>query len=154
MAQFSVTRRMPYPADKVYEIVADVGSYPEFVPLCKAARLWGQRSDETGCDHFCAELHIVYGKLNLSERFVSDVTCDQQRLTVLAMSDRAPVKHIENLWTIHRAGNDACDIEFFIDYQMSSRLLQFAMSNAFDYAMRKIMTAFEERARKLYGAGV
>ncbi len=149
MPSFQVTRRVPYPAQNVYGIIADVAAYSQFVPLCQGSRVWDERLDGEGCTRFSAELLIVYDKLSLSERFLSDVTCNPDRLTVHSVSDQPPVKHIDNRWRVIPVGEGSCDIAFSIDYRMSSRVLQFALSNAFDYAMRKIMTAFEERAREL-----
>ena len=152
MPHYQVTRRVPHRAADVYAIVCDVASYPEFVPLCADARIWNERTLPDGKRQFDAELLIVYDKLGLRERFVSEVSCNPETLAVKALSNRPPVKHIDNRWRVVPVGDEACDIEFSIDYQMSSRMLQFALSNAFDYAVRKIMAAFEARADKLYGS--
>ena len=149
MPHYSVTRRMPFDARGVYGIIADVEAYPEFLPLCQGARLWDKTAGETGQELFSAELLIVYPKLGLRERFISEVACNPQALTVRSVSNRPPVKELENRWRVISVGDAACDVHFYVDYQMSSRLLQLALNNAFDYAVQKIMTAFEERARQV-----
>lgn len=145
---FHTTRRIAFAPEHLLAIVADVASYPAFLPLCTGARVWDERDLGNGRRSFQASLDIEYPKLRLKETFVSDVVVDTKRLTIRATSSEGPVKHIDNRWlfTVARGG---CDIDFHLDYQMSSRLLQMAMGSVFDIAVRKIMTAFEERARVL-----
>ncbi len=152
MPHYNVTRRVAYPAANIYAIIADVGAYGAFLPLCQGARVWNERTSDDGIRQFEAELLIVYDKLGFRERLLSEVTCDPGRLSVRSLSNRGPVRHIDNRWRVHAVTDRSCDIEFSIDYQMSSRVLQFALSNAFDLAVRKIMRAFEHRAEALYGA--
>lgn len=152
MPHYRVTRRLPIEAPAIYDIIADVASYPEFLPLCEGARVWNARTDAKGRHQFQAELLIVYRRLGLREKFVSEVTCDSGRLAVMALSNRHPVKHLDNKWQVIPIGPALSDIEFTIDYEMSSRVLQFAMKSAFDYAMRKVMAAFETRAHALNSA--
>jgi coenzyme Q-binding protein COQ10 len=145
---------MPYVAEGVYGIIADVAAYPQFVPLCHGARLWDHKIQDGDREQFKAELLIIYPKLSLRERFVSEVTCNPKALTVRSISNRPPVKTLENRWRVVPAGEAGCDVQFYVDYEMSSRLLQMALKNAFDYAVRRIMTAFEERARQVIAAPV
>jgi len=148
MPHYDVTRRMAFEPAFLYAIAADVGSYDQFLPLCEASRVWDFWEGPTGHQHFRAELLIIYPKLRLRETFASTVTCDPDRLMVRAQSSEGAVKHLDCRWRFH-AVNGGCDVEFFIDYDMVSLTLNLAMSTAFDYAMRKVMTAFEERAREL-----
>jgi coenzyme Q-binding protein COQ10 len=130
----------------LFAIVADVAAYPEFVPLCTGAKMWDERELEDGKRGFRASLDIEYPKLRLKETFVSDVVVDEKRLTIRATSNEGPVKHIDNRW-LFTSARGGCDIDFHLDYQMSSRLLHVAMGSVFGVAVRKIITAFEERAR-------
>ena len=152
MAKFSVVRRMPYSARQLFALASDVAAYPEFVPLCREASIWNERQDGPHAHTFNASLLIVYDKLKLQETFVSDVSTDDEALTIQAMSDKGPVKRLENTWRfVDIAGTSESDVEVSIDYEMSSRVLQFAMSTMFDYAVRNMMAAFEQRARDIYG---
>ena len=149
MSQFSATRRMPFPALGVYGIIADVDAYCEFLPLCEDARTWDRQIERGALETFKAELLIVYPRMRLRERFASNVKCNAEAFTVQSISNRPPVKHVETRWRVIPVGESSCDVHFFIDYQMSSKLLHLALNSAFDYAMRRIMAAFEDRARKL-----
>ncbi len=148
MTVFHTTRRIAFAPQHLLAIVADVASYPEFLPLCTGARVWDEIDLGNGKNSFRASLDIEYPKLRLKETFVSDVVVDPQRLTIRATSNEGPVKHIDNRW-LFSAARGGCDIDFHLDYQMSSRLLHLAMGSVFDVAVRKIMAAFEERAHAL-----
>ena len=148
MTIFHTTRRIAFAPQHLLAIVADVASYPEFLPLCTGARVWDEKDLDNGKRSFRASLDIEYPKLRLKETFVSDVIVDPQHLTIRATSNEGPVKHIDNRW-LFSAARGGCDIDFHLDYQMSSRLLHLAMGSVFDVAVRKIMAAFEERAHVL-----
>ncbi len=148
MTVFHTTRRIAFAPQHLLAIVADVARYPEFLPLCTGARVWDEKDLGNGKSSFRASLDIEYPKLRLKETFVSDVVVDPQRLTIRATSNEGPVKHIDNRW-LFSAARGGCDIDFHLDYQMSSRLLHLAMGSVFDVAVRKIMAAFEERAHVL-----
>jgi len=145
---FHTTRRIAFAPEYLLAIVADVASYPEFLPLCTGASVWDAKGLGDGRRSFRASLDIEYPKLRLKETFVSDVLVDTRRGTIRATSCEGPVKHIDNRW-LFTAARGGCDIDFHLDYQMSSRLLHLAMGSVFEFAVRKVMTAFEERAHVL-----
>jgi coenzyme Q-binding protein COQ10 len=91
---------------------------------------------------------IVYPKLAIRERFTSSVLADPYRLMVRATSHERPFKQLESNWTLHPA-RGGTDIEMLLNYAMASRTLQLLLSGLFDYAMRKVMSAFEARAQSL-----
>lgn len=148
MTAFTVTRRLAFRPADLYPIAADVGSYPEFVPLCTGARISEERTDPLGRLLFVAAVDIAYDKLGLRETFVSDVIADPAAMRIDVLSVGGPVRHLNGFW-LFREAQGGTDVTFHIDYQMASRFLQFAMSGMFDYAMRKVLNAFEERARML-----
>ncbi len=148
MARFHTTRRIAFAPELLLEIVADVASYPEFLPLCTGAEVWNEVNLAGGKRSFRASLDIEYPKLGLKETFVSDVLVDTQQLTIRAMSSEGPVRHIDNRWLFTTA-RGGCDIDFHLDYEMASRLLQLAMGSVFEIAVRKVMSAFEERAHSI-----
>lgn len=148
MANFHTVKRIGFEPELLFSIVADVAAYPEFVPLCTCAKVWDERTDEKGRRCFTASLDIAYPKLGFNENFVSEVVADPERLTVRARSNQKPVKNIDNTWLFTPA-RGGCDIDFHLDYEMSSRVMQLAIGSVFDIAVGKIMTAFEERARQI-----
>ena len=150
MPEFSVTRRLPFRPADLYAIAADVPSYPRFVPLCADARVWDERTDADGRRYFRAAIDVAYPKLRLSETLTSDVTTDPVALAVRAVSRAAPAKFLDNRWLFHDLGAGGTDVDFYISYELRSWTLQLLVSGMFDFAVRKIINAFEARARELY----
>jgi coenzyme Q-binding protein COQ10 len=144
MTVVRLKRRMSFlPAD-VYGVVADVASYEKFLPLCEGSRTWDRRVDEKGAQSFKAELSIGYPRLSIHERFACDVVADPAAMVVRAVAFQGPLKHLENTWWFRSARGET-DVEFHLDYEMSSRMLQMVLSGLFDYAARRMMAAFEDR---------
>lgn len=154
MPQFSVSRSVPYTADQVFAIARDVARYRDFLPLVKRSLVRNVAKQEDGRETFEGELTISYAKLGIEEVMTSHVTVDPAALTVTARSNQGPVKHLVSEWRIVPTGENRCDINFSVDYQLKSRTLQFVFSGMFDLAVRKVMTAFEDRARALYGPAI
>ena len=152
MPQFATVRRSPFAPRDLYAIAADVARYQEFIPLCGESRVWNRRPLDNGREAFEASLAIAYPKLKIRETFTSDVVCDPTTLTVRATSTREPLQHLDSRWLFTPAGEGA-DVSIAVDYQMRGRMLQLVMNAAFDLAMRKVIAAFEDRARLLLGAG-
>ena len=150
MSKRTFSRWMPHAPEHVFAIVADVGQYGRFVPLCEAAKVWDEKASGP-MRTFQAELRIAYPRLGLREHFISDVTADANRLFVRAVSREGAVKWLENRWSFHPS-RGGTDILFELDFRMSSRMLHMVMNTAFDYAAGKILTAFEARARELDAA--
>ncbi len=147
MTRQTFTRYLPHSPEHLFAIVSDVEEYGRFVPLCEGAEVWDVRR-EGAVTTFRARLDIAYPKLGLREFFISDVTADAERLTVIARSREGAVKELENRWLFRPRGEGA-DVRFILDYQMSSRMLHMVMNAAFDYACRKILNAFARRADEL-----
>lgn len=150
MPQFSITRRLPFRPADLYAIAADVPSYPRFVPLCTGARAWDESTDADGRLHFRAAIDLAYPKLRLSETLTSEVTADPVALAVRAVSNSAPAKFLDNRWLFHDLGAAGTDVDFYLAYELRSRTLQLLVTGMFDYAARRIINAFEARARELY----
>lgn len=151
MTQFAVTRRMAHAPEELYAIAADVQRYSSFVPLCTESSESVRVVDEQGRQRFRGTLRLSYPKLNLAETLHSDVTVDPHRLMVRALANDGPVKHLENRWAFRPDGKGGTLVDFSVDFTMSSRILQGVVTGLFDYAMRKIMSAFEARAETIYG---
>ncbi len=151
MSRHTFSRWLPHAPEHLFAIVSDVAQYASFVPLCEAARVWDECA-EGPVRKFRAELRIAYPRLGLREYFISDVTADAERLSVLAISREGAVRELENRW-LFRPRRGGTDVRFALDFSMSSRMLQMVMNATFDYAMNRILNAFAERARQLEKAG-
>lgn len=142
-------RIMPYSADDMYALIADISAYPEFLPWCSAARIRARRRTEEG-EVIDADLVISF-KL-FRERFGSRVTLKPaQRQIDVAYLD-GPFRHMNNHWAFAPLTETSCEVDFFVDFEFRSRALQALIGLVFQEAMQRIVRAFEARAQALYGA--
>ena len=150
MPQFSTKRHVQHSASEMFDLVADVEHYPEFVPLCRSLRVRKRSTDSEGRDVVIADMTIAY-KL-IYETFTSRVTLDRPSLEILVEYLEGPFRKMNNRWRFHLAGLDACDVEFFISYEFRSRTLGLLLGAMFDAAFRRFSAAFERRADQIYSA--
>jgi coenzyme Q-binding protein COQ10 len=141
----SETRFLPYTADLMYEIVADVERYPEFVPWCAGLRVL-KRGREGDCEVMYAETLVGYKALR--ERYTSRVVLDPAVRTIDVAQTEGPFRQLENHWrfTPEREG---CRVEFSIVFEFKSRVLGMVAAAALGPVMSRMTDAFESRARKL-----
>jgi coenzyme Q-binding protein COQ10 len=149
MPQFSTTRRVQHSASEMFDLVADVERYPQFVPLCQSLVVRTRNTDPEGREVITADMTVAY-KL-IRETFASRVTLDRPKLEILVEYLEGPFRRMNNRWTFGPADQHSCDIEFFIIYEFRSRTLGLLMGAVFDAAFRRFATAFERRADKVYG---
>lgn len=152
MTKFSVTRNVPFDVEQIFTIASNVADYREFLPLVKRSVVIDAVRQPDGKSSFVADLHFSYKKLGISDTLRSHVTVDPVAHTVTATSTEGPVKSLVSEWKILPGAEGGSDIHFTVDYTLKSRSLQFLLSGMFDMIVRRIMTAFEGRARKLYGS--
>jgi coenzyme Q-binding protein COQ10 len=150
MPQFSTTRRVQHSASDMFDLVADVEHYPEFVPLCKSLTVRKRTQESEGREVIVADMTVAY-KL-IGETFTSRVTLDRAKLTILVEYLEGPFRRMNNRWSFRPAGDSACDVEFFLAYEFRSRALGLLMGNVVDAAFRRFAAAFERRADQVYGA--
>ena len=148
MPELSTTRRVQHAASEMFDLVADVEHYPEFVPLCQSLRV-RKRLQEDGKDIIVADMTVAY-KL-VRETFTSRVTLDRANLQILVEYLEGPFRRLNNRWSFKPAGERACDVEFYIAYEFRSRTLGMLMGAVFDAAFRRFASAFEQRADQVYG---
>jgi coenzyme Q-binding protein COQ10 len=148
MPQYSTKRRVPHAATEMFDLVADVERYPEFVPLCRALKVRQRTSEPNGVEVLVADMTAAY-KL-ISERFTSRVTLDRANLQILVEYLDGPFSRLENRWTFRPTGERSCEVEFFISYEFRSRMLALLMGSMFDLAFRRFAAAFEQRADLVY----
>jgi coenzyme Q-binding protein COQ10 len=151
MPQFSSQRRVPYAAAPMFDLVADVERYPEFVPLCQSLRVRSRAAKDNGVDVLVADMTVAY-KL-VRETFTSRVTLARAKLEILVEYLDGPFRRMENRWRFVPQGPDACTVDFFIDYEFRSRMLAMLMGAMFEAAFRRFAAAFEKRAGEIYGSG-
>jgi coenzyme Q-binding protein COQ10 len=149
MPQFSTKRHVRHSASDMFKLVADVERYPEFVPLCRSLRVRKRSTGADGREVIVADMTVAY-KL-IYETFTSRVTLDRGQLEILVEYLEGPFRKMNNRWRFHPAGEDACDVEFFISYEFRSRTLGLLMGAMFDAAFRRFAAAFERRADQIYG---
>lgn len=132
----------------MFDLVADVEKYPQFVPLCSALTV-KTRAEKDGRTVLVADMTVAYKVIR--ETFTSRVTLDRQSLTILVEYLDGPFKRMQNRWTFYSVDTKVCDVEFFIDYEFRSRTLAMLMGAMFDAAFRRFAVAFEQRADEIYG---
>jgi coenzyme Q-binding protein COQ10 len=138
-------RFLPYTADQLYALVADVERYPEFLPWCVGARI--KRREEQG-RVLIADL--IIGFKVLRERYTSRVVLGTGRIDVSYID--GPFKRLDNHWQFE-PGDGGAWLDFYVDFEFKNRLLQGLMGALFNEAVKLMVGAFENRAKALYGAG-
>ena|SRR5205085_4570382 len=149
MPQFSTTRTVRHAAANMFDLVADVERYPEFVPLCRSLKVRKRIAEPEGVEILIADMTVAY-KL-VRESFVSRVTLDRSNLQILVEYLEGPFSRLENRWSFHPISERTCTVEFFIAYEFRSRTLGLLMGSMFDLAFRRFAVAFERRADVVYG---
>ena len=149
MPEFTTRRRVRHAAADMFDLVADVERYPEFVPLCRALKVRQRIPEPEGIEIVIADMTVAY-KL-IRENFTSRVTLDRPNLQILVEYLQGPFSRMENRWTFHPIGEQTCEVEFFITYDFKSRAFGLLMGAMFDLAFRRFAAAFEQRADQVYG---
>ncbi|MGO4715406.1 type II toxin-antitoxin system RatA family toxin [Bradyrhizobium sp. 2TAF24] len=149
MPKFSSRRRVQHNAEQMFDLVADVERYPEFVPLCEALKVRSRTARPDGSEVVVADMTVSF-KL-VRERFTSRVTLERANRKILVEYLQGPFSHLENRWTFEPTGDTTCNVSFFIAYEFKSRMLAMLMGAMFDAAFQRFAAAFEKRADVIYG---
>lgn len=149
MPRFSTTRPVRHSATDMFDLVADVEKYPQFLPLCESLVVRARQQDG-GRETLIATMTIAY-KL-IRESFTTRVLLDRDGLAIRAEYLDGPFSRLENVWRFEPTEEDASLVHFAIDYAFRSRALGLVMGTVFDRAFRKFAEAFEARADAVYGA--
>lgn len=152
MPRFSNKRRVQHRAEQMFDLVADVERYPEFVPLCQALKIRQRGKNPDGTEIIVADMTVSF-KL-VKETFASEVTLDRANLKILVRYLKGPFSNLENRWTFEPRGEETCDVGFFIAYEFKNRMLATLMGAMFDAAFARFSAAFEKRADMIYGKRV
>ena len=149
MPRFSSKRRVSHSASQMFDLVADVERYPEFVPLCQSLKIRQRTPKPDGTEVVVADMTVSFRLVR--ETFASQITLDRPNLKILVEYLKGPFSSLENRWTFEPKGDDACDVGFFIAYEFRSRMLAMLMGTMFDAAFQRFAAAFEKRADQIYG---
>jgi len=152
MPRHAENRQLPYSAQQIYDLVADVGRYPEFLPWTAAARIRSRaplagRSE--GAEVLEADLVISFKVFR--ERFGSRVTLLPAESRIETEYLDGPFRYLQSHWEVEDRPDGGCNVRFFVDFEFRNALMQKIIGVVFDEAMRRVVGAFERRADVLYG---
>lgn len=142
MPSIRETTQLPYTPEQMFDLVADVGSYRQFLPWVVATRVRSNSETEMLAD-------MVVGFKSIRESFTSRVTKDRPHEIRVHYVD-GPLSDLDNIWLFRPYGNESCEIEFYVDFTFKNRVFEKVAGQYFDRAFRKMVDAFERRAAELY----
>lgn len=142
MPTYAERKQLAYSAQQLHDLVADVESYPKFLPWCVAARNRAKNGNVLISD-------LVIGFKMFRERFSSEVTLTPGRIDVAYKE--GPFKYLTNHWIFEPQEDGSTIIDFYVDFEFRSKLLQSVMGALFNEAVKVMVNAFEKRAKQLYG---
>jgi len=137
-------RVLPYRPDQLFDLVADIERYPEFLPWCVGVRIRERKEDSVVAD-------LIIGFKMIRERFTSRVKLDRPGLRIDVAYAEGPFRYLNNHWLFEPMPDGHCRIDFYVDFEFRSHLLQRIIGALFNEAVRRMVSAFENRAKKLYG---
>lgn len=144
MPKHSETRRLPYSPDQMFDLVADVRRYPEFLPWVSAIRVRSDSATEMVAD-------MIVGFKGLRETFTSKVAKARPERIHVDYLD-GPLQHLHNEWLFKPDGEGGCLVDFSVDFAFKNRMFEMLAGQMFDRALRKMIGAFETRAAALYAS--
>ena len=143
MPRHNETRQLPYTPEQMFDLVADVGRYPEFLPWVTATRVRSNSDTAMVAD-------VIVGFKGLRETFSSRV--EKQRPEHIRVDYlEGPLKHLHNDWKFRPDDGGGCLVDFCVDFTFKNRVFEMLAGQVFDRAVRRMVNAFEERAVRLYG---
>jgi coenzyme Q-binding protein COQ10 len=143
MPRHEEKRALPFTPEQMFSVVADVATYPEFLPWCKAARVYNESPNGFEAD-------LVIGFKMYSERFTSKVTLEH-RSAIHVDYVRGPMKYLHNDWRFADDGEGGCVVDFVVDFEFKNLFLEKMIGRLFEEAVHRMVLAFETRAREIYG---
>ena len=143
MSTHAEKRPLPYTPEQLFALVADVEKYPEFLPWCVGARIRSQDKELIVAD-------LVIGYKVFRERFTSKVKLNKPDRIDVEYSD-GPFRYLNNHWKFEHNEDGSTTIDFYVDFEFRSRLMQTMIGAVFNEAVKRMVHAFEQRAHDLYG---
>jgi coenzyme Q-binding protein COQ10 len=149
MPKFDTNRPVAHRAEQMFDLVADVESYPQFLPMCESLKV-RSRKERDGKTLLIADMTVGY-KL-IRETFTSQVLLKPEEKIIETKYIDGPFRYLDNRWQfVAEDDPERSVVKFYIDYEFKSRTLGFLMGSMFDIAFRKFTEAFEKRADAIYG---
>lgn len=137
-------RPLPYTPDQLFDLVADVERYPEFLPWCVGARIRKRDGDVFFAD-------LVIGFKMIRERYTSKVSLDRDAKRIDVVYTEGPFQYLNNHWAFIPNDDGTTTIDFFVDFEFKSKILQKVIGTLFNEAVKLMVGAFEKRANQLHG---
>ena len=150
MPSFETTRSVKHSSSNMFDLVADVEKYPQFVPLCETLVVRGRKARPDGTEILVADMTVAYKVFR--ETFTTKVTLNREANEILVEYLDGPVSELENKWNFTDTGEGASNVVFKLDYEFKSRTFAALMGTVFDRAFRRFAEAFEDRADKVYAS--
>jgi len=147
MPQFETRRLVKHSPDRMYDLVADVEKYPEFLPLCDGLTVRSKK-ERDGKTLLVADMTVGYKAIR--ETFTTQVLLKPDERAIYVKYLDGPFRYLDNRWRFEPTDNGGCSVYFFIDYEFKNRLLGALMGSMFDRAFRMFAEAFEARADRIY----
>ena len=135
---------LPHRPEQMFDLVADVGRYPEFLPWCVGARIRSRTDTLLVAD-------LIIGFKGIRESFTSRIALDREAMTIDVTYQDGPFKYLNNNWKFVNTEAGQCALDFYVDFEFKSRILQKMIEMLFSEAVRRMVNAFEQRAAQLYG---
>lgn len=135
---------MPYTPDQLFQLVADVEHYPEFLPWCVASRIRKRDGDVFFAD-------LVIGFKMIRERYTSKVVLNPAARRIDVQYTEGPFHHLDNHWIFVPAEDGGTTIDFYVDFEFRSKLLQKVIGTLFNEAVKLMVASFEKRAKQMFG---
>lgn len=142
MPSHKETRILPYTAEQLFDLVIDIEKYPQFLPWCLGARI------NTRKGHYL-EADVIVGYKMFREVFSSRVHMIRPNAIEVEYL-KGPMRHLHNKWVFTDLGKDRCEVDFYVDFSLSSKLFESLVDQFFHKALVKMIEAFEQRAKVLY----
>ena len=146
MSSASIKKIIPCKKDQLIKMVLDIEKYPEFVPWCIEGKIYDKNESE---DLITFNGDLKVGKSILNENFSSHVSYYKEKDKIIVTNLNGPLKHLKNEW-LFKEINNKTQLEFFIDFELKTPVLNAIMKKSFELGLNKIAKSFEERAIKLY----
>ena len=145
MHEHSEERILPHRPEAIFDLVADVGSYPDFLPWCTTTRILQQSES-----HMIAEMAVGYKSIR--EHYKSNVELNRDAMMIVVTAIDGPFKHLRNQWRFEEVGSSQCKIHFHIEFEFGSWILQKIIGTFFEDVVAKMVSAFETRADQIYNS--
>ncbi|AGA65098.1 Putative oligoketide cyclase/dehydratase or lipid transport protein YfjG [Liberibacter crescens BT-1] len=151
MNHVNTRRIVKYNSDKMFDLVADIESYPQFVPLCKTLTI---KSREQLDDKLLLVSEMTVGYMGIHESLTTQVLLQKSLKKIDVQYINGPFHFLNNYWDFKSISDNSCEVIFYLEYELKNRLFNALIKKMFDHTFRVFVEAFEKRAQIVYGSSV